>query len=61
MKLPVSLPLEVWLSLMVGLCEVLQHTPRAVTVAPPSKEIQPPLIAVCKLMSVIALVEIVDN
>ena len=44
-KLPVPLPLVVWLLLTVGFCEVLQHTPRAVTVAPPSEVTFPPHVA----------------
>ena len=43
---PVPVPLEVLLSYMVGLGLVLQHTPRAVTVALPSLLIFPPLVAV---------------
>jgi hypothetical protein len=41
-KLPVPLPSVVLLSDTVGYGEVLQHTPRAVTVAPPSSVIVPP-------------------
>ena len=44
-KMPVPLPSVVWLSFTVGLCEVLQHTPRAVTVAPPSVVTLPPQVA----------------
>ena len=44
-KLPVPLPSVVWLSAVVGFCEVLQHTPRAVTVAPPSEVTLPPQVA----------------
>ena len=49
-KLPVPVPSEVWLSLMVGLAEVLQHTPLAVTEAPPSDVTFPPLVAVVEVM-----------
>ena len=45
-KLPVPVPLLVLLSLIVGLCTVLQHTPLAVTGEPPSDVILPPLTAV---------------
>ena len=44
-KLPVSVPSVVLLLEVVGVCEVLQQTPLAVTVAPPSEEILPPLVA----------------
>ena len=46
LKLPVPEPLEVLLLAVVGLDEVLQHTPRAVTLAPPSLVTLPPLLAV---------------
>ena len=45
-KLPVPLPLVVWLSLIVGFCEVLQQTPRAVTEVPPVLVTLPPQAAV---------------
>ena len=38
-------PLVVWLLLNVGFCEVLQHTPRAVTAEPPSLVTFPPVVA----------------
>ena len=41
-NVPVPVPSVVWLPVMVGLCEVLQQTPRAVTVAPPSAVTLPP-------------------
>ena len=44
-KLPVPLPSVVLLSEVVGLADVLQQTPRAVTVAPPSDVTFPPLDA----------------
>ena len=46
LKLPMPLPSEVWLSATVGLCEVLQQTPRAVTVEPPEEVTSPPQVAV---------------
>ena len=49
-KLPVPVPSEVWLSLVVGLAEVLQHTPFAGTEAPPSDVTFPPLVAVVEVM-----------
>ena len=45
MKLPVPLPFVVQELAVVGFCEVLQHTPRAVTEAPPSPVTFPPLRA----------------
>ena len=44
-KLPVPVPSEVLLSDVVGSTDVLQQTPRAVTAAPPSDVISPPLDA----------------
>ena len=44
-KDPVPLPLDVLLPPVVGLAEVLQHTPLAVTEAPPSDVTFPPLEA----------------
>ena len=49
-KLPVPLPLVVWLLLVVGLWFVLQQTPRAVTVAPPSWVTLPPQLAEVELI-----------
>ena len=43
-KLPVPVPSDVWEPPTVGFEVVLQHTPRAVTVAPPSFDIKPPLV-----------------
>ena len=46
-KLPVPMPSVVWLSLTVGFCEVLQHTPQAVTGSPPLPTVAlPPAVAV---------------
>jgi hypothetical protein len=46
MKIPDPVPSEVLLLVVVGLAEVLQHTPLAVTAAPPSEVTFPPLVAV---------------
>ena len=51
-KLPVPLPLVVLLLFIVGLGEVLQHTPRAVTVAPPSEVTFPPHTALFGVIEV---------
>lgn len=55
-KLPVPVPFIVLLLLIVGFCEVLQHTPRAVTVAPPLEVTLPPQVAVVQAMSPTAFV-----
>ncbi|OQA85061.1 MAG: hypothetical protein BWY27_01360 [Bacteroidetes bacterium ADurb.Bin234] len=55
-KLPAPVPSEVLLSAIVGVSLVLQHTPRAVTVAPPSELITPPLVAVVLVTAVASLV-----
>ena len=55
-KLPVPEPLVVWLLLTVGFCEVLQHTPRAVTEAPPVAVTLPPQVAVVDAMLLTVLV-----
>jgi hypothetical protein len=44
-NVPVPVPSLVWLSDIVGLWEVLQQTPRAVTLAPPSAVTLPPQMA----------------
>ena len=49
-KLPVPVPSEVWLSLVVGFSDVLQQTPLAVTDAPPSDVTFPPPVAVVEVM-----------
>ena len=46
MKVPVPVPLVVWLPLTVGLCDVLQQTPLAVTGEQASDETVPPQVAV---------------
>ena len=43
---PVPVPSEVLSFAVVGLGDVLQHTPLAVTVVPPPEETFPPLVAV---------------
>ena len=53
---PVPLPSVVWLSAIVGLELILQHTPLAVTVAPPSDVTFPPLVAVVVVMFVTVVV-----
>jgi hypothetical protein len=55
-KVPVPVPLVVWLSETVGLWLVLQHTPRAVTLAPPSAVTSPPDEAVVGVMLEAAVV-----
>ena len=55
-KVPVPVPSEVLLSLMVGFWEVLQQTPLAVTSAPPSEVTFPPLEAVVMVMEETAVV-----
>ncbi len=49
-KLPVPELSVVWLPLAVGFCDVLQHTPLAVTAEPPSLVTLPPLVAVVEVM-----------
>ena len=58
MKPPVPVPLDVMPLLVstVGFWEVLHTTPRAVTGAPPSEVMFPPLTAVVAVMLVTALV-----
>ena len=55
-KLPIPVPFVVWLPLVVGLWEVLQHTPLAVTVALPSFVTLPPPVAVVWVMLLTLLV-----
>ena len=55
-KFPVPVPSVVWLSDMVGLAEVLQQTPRAVTAAPPASVTLPPLDAVIEVILETAVV-----
>jgi hypothetical protein len=60
-KLPVPVPSLVLLSAVVGLGLVLQQTPRAVTVAPPSSVTFPPESAVVEVMLEIAVVVMVGT
>jgi hypothetical protein len=55
-KVPVPVPLVVWLLAMVGLGDVLQQTPRALTGSPPSEVTFPPESAVVEVMLEIAVV-----
>jgi hypothetical protein len=55
-KMPGPVPLVVLLLLTVGFCDVFQHTPLAVIVAPPSLVILPPDTAAVAVMPVIAAV-----
>jgi hypothetical protein len=55
-KLPVPLPSDVWEPPTVGFEVVLQHTPRAVTAAPPSFVITPPVVPELTVMFVTAVV-----
>ena len=60
MKIPIPVPSVVLVGkAMVGLGVVLQQTPRAVTAAPPSVLIVPPLPAVVLVIAVTAVVVIV--
>jgi hypothetical protein len=49
-------PSEVFVPVIVGFWLVLQQTPLAVTGAPPSEEIVPPLVAVVWVMFVAVVV-----
>ncbi|MBA7583333.1 hypothetical protein ES708_25275 [subsurface metagenome] len=51
--MPVPVPSLVLLSAVIGFCEVLQHTPRAVTDVPPLSVMLPPLCAKFSVMSLI--------
>ena len=53
---PIPTPSIVWLLVVVGFDEVLQHTPLAVTVDPPSDVTFPPLLAVVCVVLVTAVV-----
>lgn len=55
-KLPVPVPSVVLLSVIVGEALVLQQTPRAVTLKPPSEVMLPPLEAVVSPILVTAVV-----
>jgi hypothetical protein len=56
LKLPVPLPSVVVLLAVVGFCDVLQHTPRTVTVAPPDEVTFPPDVAPLDVMFVTVVV-----
>ncbi len=60
-KTPVPVPLDVVLSAVVGFTFVLQHTPRAVTAAPPSSVTFPPLSAEVDVILEIAVVVTVGS
>lgn len=60
-KLLVPVPEDKCELAMVGLCEVLQHTPRAVTLAPPSEVTLPPQVALVEVMLVTLSVAIVGK
>jgi hypothetical protein len=53
---PPPVPSVVWLPVIAGADDVLQQTPLAVTVTPPSKVTFPPLVAVVWAMLLAALV-----
>ncbi len=55
-KVPVPLPSVVQLSPVAGLDDMLQHTPLAVTGAPPSEVMLPPQVAVVEVMAEMASV-----
>ena len=61
-KIPVPVPSVVLVGkAIVGLAAVLQQTPRAVMVAPPSAVTLPPLAAVVMVIAVIEVVVTVGN
>ena len=61
-KIPMPVPSIVLVDkAMVGFAAVLQQTPRAVTVAPPSTVTLPPLAAVVIVIAVAAVVVTVGN
>ena len=59
LKVPVPVPFVVLSSAVVGLAEVLQQTPLAATVAPPSDVTFPPLVALVGVIEDGAVVETV--
>ena len=56
MKLPVPVPLVVLSLAVVGLADVLQHTPLAVIEVPPSEVTFPPLVALVAVIEDAAVV-----
>ena len=60
-KLPVPVPFVVYLSAIVGVPDVFQQTPLAVTEAPPSEVTFPPLVAVEAVMEDAAVVVTVEG
>ena len=60
-KLPGPVPFVVLLLLVLGFAEVLQQTPRAVTVPPPSAVTFPPLSAMMDVTPVTTVVETVGR
>ena len=61
-NIPVPVPSVVLVDkAIVGLAVKLQQTPRAVTAAPPSVVMLPPLLAVVMVMAVVEAVVIVAN
>ena len=60
-KLPVPLPSVVYPFAMVGLGEPFQHTPLAVTGAPPSDVILPPELADISVTLLTVLVDKTDR
>ena len=56
-KLPVPVPTKFFELSMVGFCAMPQQMPRAVTAAPPSLVMFPPLVAVVEVIAEMAVVE----
>lgn len=57
-NIPTPVPSFVLVSVVVGFTDVLQQTPRAVTVTPPSFEILPPLTAEPEVIALAGVVEL---
>lgn len=55
-NIPIPVPSVVLKFIVVGFGEVLQQTPRAITLAPPSEVTFPPLMAVDVVMLVMTVV-----
>ena len=58
-NVPEPVPSVVFVLAIVGFTVVLQHTPRAVTFAPPLSVIFPPLVAVVAVIALNAVVLII--